>query len=167
MSIFPTKILLATDGSEEATFAARTAVDVAHKTNSELHVVHVKPPLYYAAGYGDVPYAGEEALQIQQEELDSKAQTLLDTQVEQIQAAGGTVTQAHLRAGKPDEEIVALGEEIGAGLIIMGSRGFSRLRRALIGSVSDSVVRHAHSPVWVMRQEKLEEAAGPEEVGLA
>lgn len=51
MSIFPTKILLATDGSEEATFAARTALDVAHITNSALHVVHVKPPLYYAAGY--------------------------------------------------------------------------------------------------------------------
>lgn len=167
MSIFPTKILLATDGSEEATFAARSAVDVAHNTNSELHVVHVKPPLYYAAGYDDVPYAGEEALQKQQEELDSKAQTLLDTQVEQIQAAGGTVAQTHLRAGKPDEEIVALGEEIGAGLIIMGSRGFSRLRRAHIGNVSDSVVRHAHSPVWVMRKEKPEEAAGPEEVGLA
>ena len=41
MSIFPTKILLDTDGSEEATLAARTAVDLAHKTDSELHVVNV------------------------------------------------------------------------------------------------------------------------------
>jgi Universal stress protein family len=38
MSISPTKILLATDGSEEAEFAARTAADLAAKTGSELHV---------------------------------------------------------------------------------------------------------------------------------
>ena len=41
MSIFPTKILLATDGSSEARLAARTAVDLAQKTGSELHAVHV------------------------------------------------------------------------------------------------------------------------------
>jgi hypothetical protein len=38
MSIFPTRILLATDGSEEATLAAQTAIDLANKTGSELHV---------------------------------------------------------------------------------------------------------------------------------
>jgi nucleotide-binding universal stress UspA family protein len=79
---------------------------------------------------------------------------LLDTQVEEIEAAGGSVAQTHLRAGKPAEEIVALGEELGAGLIVVGSRGRGGLRRALIGSVSDSVVRHAHCPVLVVRREK-------------
>lgn len=64
MRVFPTKILLAIDGSEEATFAAQTALDVAHKTNSEMHVVHVSPPLYYAAGYDADPYIGEEALEV-------------------------------------------------------------------------------------------------------
>ena len=42
MSIFPTKILLATDGSEEAALAAQTAADLANRTNSELHIVHVR-----------------------------------------------------------------------------------------------------------------------------
>ena len=41
MSIFPTKILLATDGSSEAQLAATTAADLANATTSELHVVHV------------------------------------------------------------------------------------------------------------------------------
>jgi nucleotide-binding universal stress UspA family protein len=40
MSIFPTKILLATDGSREAQLAARTAADLSQKTNSELQVVY-------------------------------------------------------------------------------------------------------------------------------
>ena len=41
MSMFPTKILLATDGSEDAKLAALTAADLAEKTDSELHVVYV------------------------------------------------------------------------------------------------------------------------------
>ncbi len=45
-------------------------------------------------------------------------------------------------------------EEIGAGLIVMGSRGLGGIRRALMGSVSDSVIRHAHCPVLVVREEK-------------
>jgi nucleotide-binding universal stress UspA family protein len=62
-----------------------------------------------------------------------------------------------------------LAEELGAGLIVMGSRGLDRMRRALMGSVSDAVVHHAHCPVLVVRKEEPEEPveeAGPEEVGL-
>ena len=62
------------------------------------------------------------------------------------------VAQAHLRMGRADEEIVELAQSIDAGLIVMGSRGQGRLRRALVGSVSDSVVRHAHCPVTIVRE---------------
>jgi len=41
MSIFPTKILLATDGSREAKLASNTAIDLANSTNSELHLLYV------------------------------------------------------------------------------------------------------------------------------
>ena len=41
MSIFPTKILLATDGFSESELATRTAVDLGQQTNSELHMIHV------------------------------------------------------------------------------------------------------------------------------
>ncbi len=41
MSIFPTKVLLATDGSGDAELAATTAVSLAKSIGSELHVVHV------------------------------------------------------------------------------------------------------------------------------
>ena len=49
MSIFPAKILVATDGSEDAELAATTATDLAERTGSELHVVCVghMPPLFY------------------------------------------------------------------------------------------------------------------------
>jgi nucleotide-binding universal stress UspA family protein len=158
---FPTKILLATDGSQEAALALRAVVDLANQTDSELHVVYVGRRLSdigVHAGFqrGYVGHVGPDVgtLPGSQEELDRLDQELLDTEVEQFEAAGGTVAQAHLESGRPEAAIVALGERISAGLIVIGSSGLGGIRRALMGSVSESVVRHAHCPVLVMRREK-------------
>jgi nucleotide-binding universal stress UspA family protein len=156
MSIFPTMILLGIDGSEEATLAAQTAIDLANKTGSELHVVYARIPPYSRAfyeGYEEGVDVGA-YLQDESEELTRRGQGLLDEQVRKIEAAGGSVAQAHLREGKPEAEITAVAEEIGAGLIVVGSRGLGGLRRAMLGSVSDAVVRHAHCPVLVVRKEE-------------
>ena len=150
MSIFPTKILLATDSSEEAGLAAKTAGDLSDKTGSELHVVHVA---YLLPMSSEASYMASRLYRKAYEELKQEAQELLDEQVRKIKAAGGSVAQAHLRIGRPDEEIVALGEEIGAGLIVVGSRGLGGFERALLGSVTDSVDHHAHCPVLVVRRE--------------
>ncbi len=142
MSIFPTKILLATDGSREAELAATTAVELANSTNSELHVVHV----------GEFVPTLLAQTEVEPAQLEREAQQLLDEQVRKVEEAGGTVKKAHLRLGRADEEIVDLAQSIGAGLIVMGSRGQGRIRRALLGSVSESVVRHAHCPVAIVRK---------------
>ena len=52
------------------------------------------------------------------------------------------------------EEIVALAEDLGVRLIIVGRRNRELIRRALAGSVSDSVVRHAHRPILVVPSHK-------------
>lgn len=155
MSIFPAKVLLATDGSREAILATQSAAQIAYETGSELHIVYVRPrsvPLHPGDYPG--PQVAEHWLQREQELLEREAQRLLDAQVEEIEAAGSSVAQTHFRIGKPDEEIVILGEELGSGLIVVGSRGRGGVRRALMGSVCDSVVRHAHCPVLVVRKEK-------------
>src|SRR5829696_1095523 len=155
MSIFPTKILLAIDGSRVAAWAAQTAAQIADETGSELHIVYVHArsmPLHPGDYVG--PDVAEHPLQREQELLEREAQRLIDAQVEEIEAAGSSVAQTHLGIGKPDEEILTLGEELGAGLIVVGSRGRGGIRRALMGSVCDSVVRHAHCPVLVVRKEK-------------
>jgi len=146
MSIFPTTILLATDGSEEAQLAATTAADLAEKTNSELHVLTVGPdyPLYELPEH---PADFEDVLR----ENRREAKELLEQQAKWIEESGGTVKETHLREGRADEDIVEVAEEIGAGLIVLGSRGHGRLTRALMGSVSDAVVRHAHCPVTIVR----------------
>ena len=154
MSIFPTKILLATDSSEEAELALSTAIDLANSTNSQLHVVTVGP------WNPDPSYASHEAslrwetYEQASEAIGKEVQEILDNQVRKIEEGGGTVQEAHLRRGRKDEEIVRVAEEIGAGLIVMGSRGLGGIRRALMGSVSDGVMRYAHCPVLVVRKEK-------------
>jgi nucleotide-binding universal stress UspA family protein len=142
MSIFPTNILLATDGSREAELAAITAADLANATNSELHVLHVGELLPTVLAQTEVEPA----------QLEREARQLLDEQVRRVEEAGGTVKGAHLRLGRADEEIVDLAQSMDVGLIVMGSRGRGRLRRALVGSVSESVVRHAHCPVTIVRE---------------
>jgi nucleotide-binding universal stress UspA family protein len=75
------------------------------------------------------------------------------------------VGQTYLATGRPDHEIVELAEEIGAGMIVVGSRGLGGVRRALMGSVSDSVVRHSHCPVLVVRQgSHYQNSAGDEQI---
>ena len=137
MDPFPTVILLATDGSEEARIASRMAAGIAEGTDSKLHLV-------YVAGTGGAdPRVYEQMRQSSRELLDEQALKMRD--------AGAKITKKHLRNGRPDQEIVALAEELGAGLIVMGGRGLGRMKRALMGSVSDSVVRYAHCPVLVAR----------------
>ena len=151
LSIFPTKILLATDGSGEAELAARTAADLANSTNSELHLVSVPDSTYHSLDwrFGYATY--EEAI----EAVTGETQEVLDEQAQKVEGAGGTVKAAHPRIDeRPERAIVHLAEELGVGLIVMGSQGLGGLRRALMGSVSDSVVRHAHCPVMIVRPEK-------------
>ena len=161
MSIFPTRILLATDGSTEAELAARTAVDLSQKTDSELHVIHVldvvKVGLSMAVLYPEAtdPEGVEMPDPVLEEDLERRAKQggreILDAEVDRVRSGGGTVAQTHLLMGEVEREIVHLAEELGAGLIVMGSRGRRGMRRALMGSISDSVVRHAHCPVMVVR----------------
>ena len=148
MSVFPTTILLATDGSEEGKLATQAATELSRDTGSEVHVVYVLPSPTQLIGHHLYPQETRESV-IAGAERD--AETFLKEQAEQITSNGGKVTETHLRSGDPDKEIIRTAEGLGAGLIVMGSRGIGAITRTLIGSVSDSVVKHAHCPVLVVR----------------
>ena len=141
MSVFPTKVLLATDGSEDAAQATEAAADLANKSGSELHIVHV---------WHDVPTPYRHGFV--KRELHRQAQETLDEQVRKIEEDGGEVTQAHLREGRTSDEVIKLSEELGVGLLFVGSRGLGTVRRILMGSHSEEIVHHAHVPVLVVRR---------------
>ena len=150
MSTFPTKILLATDASKDATKAAQMASDLANVSDSELHVLHIgNMKDFHVAPGAEQSFSPRTA---PLGEVREKAEKRLDEAVKQVEQVGGTVAQSHLRVGNPDEEILKFCDEQGGfGLIVMGSRGLGPIKRRLMGSVSESVVRHAQCPVLVAR----------------
>jgi nucleotide-binding universal stress UspA family protein len=140
----PRKILLASDGSDDAALAATAAVDLSKRTGAELHIVHARGPLPHDAYPTLVP-------ERYQAPYEQGARRVLDEQVRRIEQAGGTVAEAHLVVGRPADAILDLGERIGTDLIVVGSRGLGPVKRLLVGSVSGSVVHHAKCPVLVVR----------------
>jgi nucleotide-binding universal stress UspA family protein len=151
MSPFADVVLLATDGSGESDRAARMAVELSRNLGSELHVIQVAPlPSPYASPESAVidPRYRDKIRRRTKEEVDAN----LEKVVGRLMEVGGEVADAHAAIGRPDAEIVRHAEELAAGLIVLGSRGLGPLRRAVMGSVSTSVVRHAHSSVLVVRE---------------
>jgi nucleotide-binding universal stress UspA family protein len=139
MSALPERILLATDGSEDAARATEAASDLARRSEAELHVVHV---------WHDVRGFAHDFVK---RELRRQGQEMLDEQVERVRAAGGEVAKAHLRKGRTSNEVIALGDEIDAGLLVVGSRGLGTVQRILMGSQSEEIVHRAQVPVLVLR----------------
>jgi nucleotide-binding universal stress UspA family protein len=159
----PGRILLAVDGSKEADDAARAAGEIAGAADSELHVLYVLELERY------LPYPGPEAWEwgADLERAERHARSWVEGQGRRIQAERAKAIKAHLAFGKPDQEIVRLDEELDADLIVVGSRGLGGLKRALTGSVSDSVVRHARCPVLVVRAQERSVRRGSVERSLA
>jgi nucleotide-binding universal stress UspA family protein len=146
MSIYPTKFLLATDGSEESNLAAQATIELSKATGSEVHIVYVIPTIFL-----------EEMSESVHAQAEEHAQTLLSKLAEQMKSEGAPVAETYFRTGHPDKEIVRLAEEPDVGTIVMGSRGLGAIDRMLMGSTSDSVVRHAHCPVYVLRGDRARE----------
>lgn len=154
---YPTKILLATDGGADSVRTGQVTVALAAKHGAELHVVHVGQSMTSApsgATVTGVSLPGEP-----EDYAERQARKLLEGQVEQVRAVGGTVTDFHLRMGQPAAEVITLSAELGADLLVVGSGGLRPVRRAVaattrraaLGRVSDTIVRSAPCPGLVVR----------------
>ena len=141
MNYFPEKMLLATDGLENTALASRAAADLAKEGGAELHVVHV---------WHTVPSSRFDS--VIRSGLEDAGRETLDEQVRWIEDEGGTVAEAYLREGQAADAIVGQAEEIGAGLLIVGSRGMGRLGRLAMGSVSTGLAHRSPCPVLIVRE---------------
>jgi nucleotide-binding universal stress UspA family protein len=148
------KVLLAIDeepGSEEAINETASRPWEAGTTVRVLHVVgKFVPPaqeLWYDAG-GD-PERARQEIKDRLLELAERAAGWLREQ--------GLSAEAAVRDGEPGPVIVEEAREWGAGLIVVGSRGFTGLRRMLAGSVSQYVIDHAPCPVEVVHGKEKDE----------
>jgi nucleotide-binding universal stress UspA family protein len=157
VGIFPSTILLAIEGSEEAELTTRRAVDLADTTGSELHVVYVgQLPNFLTRDPAIMGFYRMGVDRMLYEEIERESLEILWRLTWQVKLSGGTVAGAHLRMGNMVEEIVELAKDLEADLIVMGTRGHGGLRRAVLGSISDVVVRRAPCAVMTVRSEKGE-----------
>ncbi|MBN1432091.1 MAG: universal stress protein [Methanomicrobiaceae archaeon] len=137
------KILLATDGSENARRAAREAAGLAKELSSDIIIAYifVSPPSQskMAKAHFDV----HSILEI--EAKDSISETIRFLESENL-----TYT-LKVAIGEPAVEIIGIAEKENADLLIIGSRGLGALRGAVIGSVSQKVAHHAKCPVMIVK----------------
>jgi nucleotide-binding universal stress UspA family protein len=151
--MYPTKILLATDGSKESTAVLTAGVELSNSTGSDLHVAHAistAPQRPYPRHYERAQ--SEEILQRKR----VAALVLLDEKVRQAEKMGGIVAGSYYREGDPVKEVLRLAEELDVGLIITGGRRLARPRLFWSGSFPMELFRHARCPVLIVRGDKAE-----------
>jgi nucleotide-binding universal stress UspA family protein len=137
------KILFPTDFSHTGDAALELATSLARERGATLLIVHVEePPAAY--GGGEMYYG-----------MPDPATEDLWKMLEQVAPTDSQVAHEHrLITGDPSTAICRLAEEEDVELIVMGTHGRSGLMRLLMGSVAESVVRHAACPVLTMRQRR-------------
>ncbi len=132
-------ILIPTDGSPGATAAADLAIDIADQYGAIVHVLHVvdvrMSPLTREMDHDEVVALLEES------DEDPIAPIL-----ERVRDAGIPAHEA-IRLGVPHETIREYIDERDVDLVVMGTHGRTGLERALLGSVTERVVRTADVPV--------------------
>jgi len=136
------KILAPTDLSEPSKCALKTAVALAQKCKAKLVLFHVVQCPNCASF--DSPPDAEDMMIEARKSLDDMAQTIPpDVPVEKIVRFG---------TREPVEQIVEEADHLSADLIVIATHGFSGIKRVLLGSTAERVVRHAPCPVLVVRR---------------
>lgn len=132
------EILVALDTADPIPPEAAWAARLARAYHARLHLLSVVAP---------------SLLHPQASEASRRAHLGLGRLEGQLGSEGVPAVVSRVREGDPAAVIAETAEEIGADLIVVGSHGREGVRRALLGSVSETVIRHAPCPVFVARRQ--------------
>lgn len=140
------KILLAVDGSEGSAHAATIAFEIAEMTKSKLFIMHVVPSatVEQFSRIADTDFSGV------LEKYEEKGKTLLEG-YKSASSEFNLDVETILEEGLPSERIVSLAKEKDVDLIVMGSRGMTRGRRAGMGSATERVILASECTVVVAK----------------
>ena len=149
----PKTILVPTDFSEAAEAALDVALELAAQVRAKVHLMHAIEPPY--VGFSD-------GLEFPTADLVTRIQAkgAADLAASLAKRSGTRVDLASILVeGDPRETVLEAAEEVDADLVIMGTHGRRGLRRALMGSVAESVVRECARPVMTVHGPRA--VAGP------
>ncbi len=146
------KILVPVDGSPTSEHAAEKAIDVAKKYNSKLTFMMVaKKPEIIGTGSGGTGtiFGRKEYIDELKEEQDKAMKRFIENL-----DLEGLEYETKVALGEPYEKIIEIAENEKFDLIVMGRRGFSKITRFFLGSVSHRVISGAPCPVLVIPERK-------------
>jgi nucleotide-binding universal stress UspA family protein len=142
-------VLLASDGSVDARRAAALLASLPLDRDLRVRLLSVvEPPIFVA----EPELAGTAVAPLERMLSDWKAEAermLVQLEADFKERAGGV--EREVSVGRAGEEIVAAAAKAGVDLVVVGARGLGRVRRLVLGSVSDYVLHHAQSPVLIVR----------------
>jgi nucleotide-binding universal stress UspA family protein len=143
-------ILHPTDFSETSQAALEAARSLARERGSRLVLLHVAPLEVFVSGM----IASEIDVQIYRETLEETRKRLDGPDLKHP-------VETRLCRGDASDEIVRQAEELGCGLIVMGTHGRTGLGKLLMGNVAESVLPRAHCPVLVVKVPAMVPTAAP------
>jgi len=136
------RIVVATDFSDLSAEAIETAMAFARESGAMLDLVHVAAETMYTVP----PPMDLVRLPVDLASAVSQASSRLQTEEDRVRARG-VACEGNVLVGRADAEIVEHADKTHSDLIILGTHGRSGLPHALLGSVAEKVVQHAHCPV--------------------
>jgi nucleotide-binding universal stress UspA family protein len=142
------RIVVGTDGSETATDAVKTAIELAKLSKAKLEIV---------SAYEPVP---QQRLKEEREGISGDlahainpredVQLVLDNAAAEAKKAKVDVV-THPREGDPADAILDVAEENNADLVLVGNKGMTGARRFLLGSVPNKISHHSPCDVWIVK----------------
>jgi nucleotide-binding universal stress UspA family protein len=148
------KIVLAVDGSQYSADAAEAVTARPWPKGTVIRVLSAVEDITPRAA--ELWYGPVETLERARQEMLTQAEWLTAEAAESLRASGLTAETA-VRHGDARSVIVDEAKEWDADLIVVGSHGYTGLKRLLLGSVAQSVVSHAPCSVEVVRKKHQEE----------
>jgi nucleotide-binding universal stress UspA family protein len=144
------KILLATDGTKQSDSALEMLGRFKLSQSDEVKVVSVVDmavPLAIDVYGGYLP----DTTELEKAARDNATRVMEAAVAKTKSVSGETNVTGEVLFGSPESRIVETAEAMKANLIILGSHGYNRWERLLLGSVSNSVMHHAPCSVMVVR----------------
>lgn len=147
------KIVIATDGSENAKKAASSAIEIAKMTGAKLFALNVLPYIPHLSYFG-LPIEPLKAVSREEKDfqarLEEDGKRTLDVVRDMAEKAGVEIETLMVN-GHPGSEIMKFAEKNDIDLIVMGTLGRSGIDRIVMGSVAVDVVRHAKTRVMIVK----------------
>ena len=146
----PERVIVPLGGSALSESVVKPAMEIAQASGAEIIFTEILRLPFFGVGvagieYGAGDYAGDFGIDAQKREITEYLQGFIDDAEN-----AGLKASANVRSGSPSQQIVEEASEIDGSIIVMASHGSGGLKRWVVGSIADKVIRSARRPVLVI-----------------